>query len=68
MRMTTAERKLIACWPKIDPEGGVESTLRGDARKDRQHMVGNKVGAEEIDSALRTGGDSLNETPRVTPT
>jgi hypothetical protein len=35
MRMTSAGRKLIACWPKIDVEGGVENTSRGDARKDR---------------------------------
>ena len=35
MRMTTAGRKPIACWPKTNAKGGVESTLRGDARKDR---------------------------------
>jgi hypothetical protein len=44
MRMTIAERKPIACWPEMDAEGGVESTLRGDTRKDRQRAVGGKAG------------------------
>jgi hypothetical protein len=39
MRMTTAGRKPIACWPETDAEGGVESTSRGDARKDRQRTA-----------------------------
>jgi hypothetical protein len=36
MRMTTTGRKPIACWPKSDAEGSIESTLRGDVRKDQQ--------------------------------
>jgi hypothetical protein len=31
-------------------------------------MVGEKVGTKEIGGALRTGGESLSETPRVAPT
>jgi hypothetical protein len=64
MRMTTAGRKPIACWPETDAEGGVESTSRGDARKDRQRTVGDKMGAEEIGGVLRIEGESLSETPR----
>ena len=56
----TIERKPIVCWPEIDAECGIESTLRGDTRKDWQQTVGGKVGAEEIGGALRTGGESLN--------
>ena len=68
MRMTTIERKLIACWPETDAKGGVESTSRGDARKDRQQTVGNKAGAKEIGGAPRIGRESLSETPRAAPT
>jgi hypothetical protein len=68
MRMTTVGRKLIACWPETDVEGGFESTSRGDTRKDWQQTVGGKVGAEETGGALRTGGESLSETPRAAPT
>jgi hypothetical protein len=35
-------------------EGGVESTLWGDVRKDQQWMVGGKAGTEEIGDALKT--------------
>jgi hypothetical protein len=65
MRMTIARRKPIACWLETDAKGGVESTLRGDARKDRQRTVGNKAGMEEIGSTLRIGGESLSENPRA---
>jgi hypothetical protein len=68
MRMTTAEIKPIACWPKIDAEGGIESTSLGDARKDWQRMMGGKVGVEEIGGALRIGGENLSETPKAAPT
>jgi hypothetical protein len=68
MRMTTAGRKPIACYPETDMEGSVESTLWGDVRKDWQRMVGDKAGAEEIGSALRTKGEGLSETPRAAPT
>jgi hypothetical protein len=37
-------------------------------RKDWQQTVGDKANAEEIDGALRTGGESLSETPKATPT
>jgi hypothetical protein len=60
-------RKLIACWPKTDAEGGVESTSWGDLRKDRQRTVGGKASLEEIDGALRTEGESLSETSRAAP-
>jgi hypothetical protein len=65
MRMTTAKRKPIVCWPETDAEGGVESTSRGDMRKDRQRTVGGKAGVKEISSALRTGGESLSETLKM---
>ena len=68
MRMTIAEKKPIACWPETNAEGGVESTSRGDARKDRQRTMGGKSDAEEIGGALRIGGESLSETPRAAPT
>jgi hypothetical protein len=68
MRMMTVGRKLIACWPETDAEGGVESTSRGDLRKDRQRTVGGKASVEEIGGALRTEGESLSETPRAAPT
>ena len=64
MRMTTAGRKSIACWPETDAGGGVESTSRGDARKDRQRTMGSKADAEEIGNVLKTEG----ETPMATPT
>jgi hypothetical protein len=48
-------------------ECGVESTWRGDARKDRC-TVGSKAGTEEIGGALKTRGDSLSETPTAIPT
>jgi hypothetical protein len=64
MRMTIAGRKPIACWPETNLEGGVESTSWGATRKDWQRMVGDKVGAEEISGALRTGWESLSETLR----
>jgi hypothetical protein len=67
MRTTTAGRKLIACCPKTDAEGGVQSTLRGAMRKDRQQMVDSKAGAEEIGGTLRIRGESLSETPMVAP-
>ena len=51
--------------PEIDAKGGVESTSRGDARKDWQRMVGGKASAEEIGSVLKTRGENLIETPRV---
>ena len=56
MRMSTAGRKSIACWPKTNMEGGVESTSRGDAIKDRQRMVGGKASVDEIGGAFKTGG------------
>jgi hypothetical protein len=65
MRMITTGRKLIACWPKTDTEGGIESTSRGDARKDWQRTVGGKVGVEKISGTLRTGWQSLSETSRA---
>ena len=68
MRMTTTGRKLIVCWPEIDMEDGVESTSRGDARKDRQWTVGGKASTEEINSVLRTEGKSLSKTLKVAPT
>ena len=68
MRMTTAGRKPIVCWLKIDAEGGVESTSPGDMRKERQRMVGGKASAEEIDGALKLEGESLNGNPKVAPT
>jgi hypothetical protein len=40
----------------------------GDTRKDWQQTVGSKLGAEETDGALRTGEESLSETPRAAPT
>jgi hypothetical protein len=55
MRMITTGRKLITCWPKTDMEGGIESTLRGDTRKDWQRTVGGKAGVEKIGGMLRTG-------------
>ena len=64
MRMMTAERKPIACWPKTDAKGGVESTSWGDARKDRQWTVGGKASAKEIGSVLRTREESLSEIPK----
>jgi hypothetical protein len=64
MRMTIAGRKPIACWPKTNLEGGVESTSWGATRKDWQWTVGDKAGAEEISGALRTGWESLSETLR----
>jgi hypothetical protein len=54
------------CWPKTNAEGGIESTSRGDARKDQQQ--GGKAGTEEIGGALRIGGKSLSETSRAAPT
>ena len=66
--MTTVRRKSTVCWPETDMEGDVESTSRKDAIKDWQQMVGCKAGSEEISGALRTGGESLSETPRATPT
>ena len=68
MRMTIVERKSIACWPETDAEGSVESTSRGDTRKDQQWTMGGQVGAEESSGALKTGGESLSETPRVAST
>jgi hypothetical protein len=68
MRMTTAGRKPITCWPETDVEGGIESTLRGDARKDRQQTMGGKVVAEEIGNTLKTGWEILSETPKAAPT
>jgi hypothetical protein len=59
-----AGRKPIACWPETNLEGGVESTSRGDARKDQQRTVGDKAGAKELGSALKTEGKSLNENPK----
>jgi hypothetical protein len=56
MRMTTARRKPIACWPKID----VENTSQGDVRKDRQWTMDGKAGAKEIGVALKIGGESLS--------
>jgi hypothetical protein len=47
---------------------GVESTSRGDARKDQQQTVGSKASAEEIGDALRTECKSLSETPRTAST
>jgi hypothetical protein len=35
MRITTIGRKPISCWPETNGEGDVESTLRGDVRKDQ---------------------------------
>jgi hypothetical protein len=68
MRMTTARRKPIACWSEINAEGGVESTSRGGAIKDRQRMVGGKAGVEEIGGTLRIGRENLSETPKAAPT
>jgi hypothetical protein len=66
--MTKARRKPIMCWPKTVTKVGVESTSRGDARKDWQRMVGGKAGVEEIGGSLITGGESLNEILRAAPT
>ena len=60
--------KSIACQPETDTEGGVESTSRGDTKKDQQQTMGGKAGIKKIGSALRTGGESLSETPRAAPT
>jgi hypothetical protein len=49
-------------------EGGVESTLWGDVRKDQQRMVGGKAGTEEIGDALKTERESLSKIPRAAPT
>ena len=68
MRMTTAGRKPITCWPETDAEGGIECTSRGDTRKDWQRIVGGKAGAEEIGGALRTRRESLSEIPRAEST
>jgi hypothetical protein len=68
MRMITAGRKPIACWPETDTEGDVKSTSRGDMRKDQQRTVGGKAGVEEISVALRIEGKSLSETSKMTPT
>jgi hypothetical protein len=65
MRMMKAKRKLNMCWLKTVTKGGVESTSRGDARKDWQRTVGGKAGEEEINSSLITGWESLSETLRA---
>jgi hypothetical protein len=49
-------------------KGGVESTSRGDLRKDQQRTVGGKAGMEEIGGTLKIEDESLSETLRAAPT
>jgi hypothetical protein len=66
MWRTAAGREPITCWPKIDIEGGIESSSQWDARKDLATDGGrqNRRGGDRRCTQNNLKGESLSESPK----